>query len=152
MNNPTTCKLTIRHKDPAMIETLVNAYIGNRLFGEFIWCPSKIESMPSYVRADELSRTKAIRKYGVVSCDEWRVANWGTSSEVGAGNGRRLEVVSANEVYVEFATEGHAPVNVIEHWVDVGCRIDSTIVDDQGTVRYRRYEGGYGRTGSKRID
>ncbi len=119
--------ITIRHKDPAMIERLFNARESG-ILQEFVPCPEELlDPRTSSFGGDDAEEKNQLRealgkKYGYSSWYDWQVANWGTKWDL---CDVMVERVDANTVQGSFETAWAPPVNAYEKLCALGFVIEA---------------------------
>ena len=146
MSNWRESKLTIKHKYPLIIERIVNAFDRGELFDEFIPCPKELLKHESPMRNKRTAR-RLTAKYGADCWDIWRIINWGTTRDLRCGDGYELVRLNLTSVKLTTMTDWYPPVHVLDHWVDLGCDVRGSFLDEwhEQRVIYRNkriWEGG----------
>ena len=98
--------VTLRHKDPAMIERAVKAYQEGKFLNEFIPMPQ------------ELLEGTGDGWYG------WAVSNWGTKWDVG-GRNEFIEQPDANTIELRFDSAWSPPIEAYNQLVEMGFEIEA---------------------------
>ena len=106
MPNWTNNEVTLRHKDPAMIERAVKAYQEGKFLNEFIPMPQ------------ELLEGTGDGWYG------WAVSNWGTKWDVG-GRNEFIEQPDANTIELRFDSAWSPPIEAYNQLVEMGFEIEA---------------------------
>jgi hypothetical protein len=106
MPNWTNNEVTLRHKDPAMIERAVKAYQEGKFLNEFIPMPQ------------ELLEGTGDGWYG------WAVSNWGTKWDVG-GRNEFIEQTDANTIELRFDSAWSPPIEGFNRLVEQGFEIEA---------------------------
>lgn len=134
----TYCKntLTISHDDPKFIKRIVAAYQREKLFDEFIPCPKELDQHPSPI---EMIARRLSRTYGTECWCTWRTLNWGTTRDTGHGDGNMLKSISSTTIKLNILTEHEPPVHVFDLWVDLGCDVRGSFLEEgeRRRVMYR---------------
>jgi hypothetical protein len=99
-------EVTLRHKDPAMIERAVKAYQEGKFLNEFIPMPQ------------ELLEGTGDGWYG------WAVSNWGTKWDVG-GRNEFIEQPDANTIELRFDSAWSPPIEAYNYLVEQGFEIEA---------------------------
>jgi hypothetical protein len=99
-------EVTLRHKDPAMIERAVKAYQEGKFLNEFIPMPQ------------ELLEGTGDGWYG------WAVSNWGTKWDVG-GRNEFIEQPDANTIELRFDSAWSPPIEAYNQLVEMGFEIEA---------------------------
>src|SRR6266481_3483328 len=129
MSNWRESKLTIKHKYPLIIERIVNAFDRGELFDEFIPCPRELLKHESPMRNKRTAR-RLTAKYGADCWDIWRIINWGTTRDLRCGDGYELVRLNLTSVKLTTMTDWYPPVHVLDHWVDLGCDVRGSFLDE----------------------
>jgi hypothetical protein len=106
MPNWTNNEVTLRHKDPAMIERAVKAYQEGKFLNEFIPMPQ------------ELLEGTGDGWYG------WAVSKWGTKWDVG-GRNEFIEQTDANTIELRFDSAWSPPIEGFNRLVEQGFEIEA---------------------------
>ena len=115
--------ITIKHKDPAMIDRVLNA---KNLLTEFIPTPQElIDTVAGFVGADgnaahQAQQAANIEKYGYKDWYDWQVANWGTKWDINLESPERLD---ANTVSAWFDSAWAPPTAAYERLIELGFYI-----------------------------
>jgi hypothetical protein len=99
-------EVTLRHKDPAMIERAVKAYQEGKFLNEFIPMPQ------------ELLEGTGDGWYG------WAVSNWGTKWDIG-GDGEFIEQPDANTLELRFDSAWSPPTEGYGRLLELGFEIEA---------------------------
>ena len=91
--------ITLKHKDPAMVQRAQEALASGTLLNEFFPCPAELHEHNSPQRDPELAQ-RFIVEYGAPDWYDWQVKNWGTKWDVGSDG--MLERVDANTLQASF--------------------------------------------------
>jgi hypothetical protein len=75
--------LTLRHKDPAMLDRAQKALAEGRFLNEFIPCPPELHKY-SAPEQDDARADAFTAKYGAPDWYSWQIKNWGTKWDVDA--------------------------------------------------------------------
>jgi hypothetical protein len=143
MSNCCVNKLTVKHKDPSIIERIVNAFNRGELYDEFIPCPKELlnDRSPS-----KRAARKFTERYGAASRNDWRLINWGTEWDSGGGDGDELVRRNPISIRLTIITAYCAPIHVLDYWVDLGCDVRGTFLDEfpvkRAYLNKRLWEGG----------
>ena len=117
--------ITLKHKDPAMIERAYKALCAGEFLQEFIPCPQALRdtvagSMGEDKRAaHEAQMADNIAKHGYKDWYDWQVANWGTKWDVGGDDGL-IQLLSENSLDASFESAWSPPVNAYEKLCAMG--------------------------------
>jgi hypothetical protein len=98
--------VTLRHKDPAMIERAVKAYQEGKFLNEFIPMPQKL-----------LEGTGD-------GWYNWAVSNWGPKWDVGGSN-EFIEQTDANTIELRFDSAWAPPIEGFNRLVEQGFEIEA---------------------------
>lgn len=96
--------VTLRHKDPAMIERAIKAYQAGTLLQEFHPCPQDLLEGDGWYN--------------------WRVNNWGTKWDVG-GNGEFAEQPDANTAELRFDSAWSPPIEGFRVLEELGFEVEA---------------------------
>ena len=111
--------VTLRHKDPAMIDRVVNG--AAHLLNEFIPCPPELHEHQSPVR-DEALTERFLKEYGASDWYNWQVNNWGTKWDVSLDN---VERPDANTVEAVFDSAWSPPIEAYAKLEAMGFEIEA---------------------------
>lgn len=121
--------ITLRHKDPAMIDRAFKALTDARLLQEFVPCPQPLlDTMAgSFGDADsqrelEERQAKNLDTYGAKDWYDWNVANWGTKWDVGGSDGV-IDRVDPNTLQASFDSAWAPPCAAYERLAALGFDI-----------------------------
>jgi hypothetical protein len=120
--------ITLKHKDPAMIDRAQKALADGRLLQEFFPCPQDlIDTVSGFPGEDKRAAHDAqmarnIELYGYKDWYDWNVANWGTKWDVGGDDGltQRLD---PNTLQASFDSAWAPPCNAYEKLAALGFEI-----------------------------
>ena len=120
--------ITLKHKDPAMIDRAQKALADGRLLQEFFPCPQDlIDTVAGFPGEDkraahEAQMARNIELYGYKDWYDWNVANWGTKWDVGGDDGltQRLD---PNTLQASFESAWAPPCNAYEKLAALGFEI-----------------------------
>lgn len=119
--------ITIRHKDPAMIQRVLDAKEG--VLGEFLPCPKELtDTVAGHLGdgyAQELNQAKMalnLKYYGAKDWYDWQVANWGTKWDITFDSVERMD---DNTVQASFDSAWSPPVNAYEKLCALGFEIEA---------------------------
>ena len=133
---PNWCNNTVifRHKDPAQIDRVVQAFKAERLFAEFIPCPPELladtpvgENYNERVAAKEAANKE---KFGYTDWYGWAIANWGTKWDISTGEWNDEDQANANQVSLSFDTAWQPPVVFLEKMTEQGFDITSFYLEE----------------------
>jgi hypothetical protein len=114
--------LTLRHKDPAMIQRARDAFVRGEFLQEFIPCPEELRNTTAQFGGNDQEKAN-IEKYGYASWYDWQIAHWGTKWDVGGDGCDAL--TTANEFNASFESAWAPPVNAYEKLMDMGFEIEA---------------------------
>ncbi len=120
--------LTLKHKDPAMIERAHKALADGRFLQEFVPCPEELlDPKTSSFGGEDAEEKNALRqqlreKYGYESWYDWNIAHWGTKWDVGGDDGL-IQKLDANTVEASFESAWAPPVNAYERLCAMGFEV-----------------------------
>ena len=126
MTNCCSNGITLRHKDPAMIERVLKGKEG--LLMEFYPTPQDLlETVAGYPGADkeaehEAQKARNIEKYGAKDWYDWNIANWGTKWDFALEN---IDRSDANTVTAAFDSAWAPPVIAYEKLCSLGFEIEA---------------------------
>lgn len=117
--------ITLKHKDPAMIDRAQKALANGRLLQEFIPCPQDlIDTVSGFPGEDkraahEAQMARNIELYGYKDWYDWNVANWGTKWDVGGDDGL-IQRLTENTLDASFESAWAPPCNAYEKLAAMG--------------------------------
>lgn len=117
--------ITLKHKDPAMIERAYKALCAGRFLQEFLPCPAELlETVAGFVgeelrAAHEAQQASNIEKYGYKDWYDWNIANWGTKWDVGGDDGL-IQLLSENSLDASFDSAWAPPIQAYERLCAMG--------------------------------
>jgi len=117
--------ITLKHKDPAMIDRAQKALADGRLLQEFIPCPQDlIDTVSGFMGEDkraahEAQMARNIELYGYKDWYDWNVANWGTKWDVGGDDGL-IQRLTENTLDASFESAWAPPCNAYEKLAAMG--------------------------------
>ena len=111
--------VTLRHKDPAMIERLVNG--SAHLLNEFIPCPSELHEHHSPT-GDEERAERFTKLYGAPDWYHWQINNWGTKWDVSLEDIHRPD---SNTVEGCFESAWSPPIEAYRKLEDMGFEVEA---------------------------
>ncbi len=121
--------VTLRHKDPEMIQRAYDALLKGELLNEFIPCPKELtETVAGHCGdgyAQDLNQYKMelnVKYFGYKDWYDWNVANWGTKWDVG-GNDGVVDRINDNELGASFDSAWAPPVAAYERLCALGFEI-----------------------------
>lgn len=118
--------ITLRHKDPAMIERVLKGQEG--LLTEFIPCPQDLtDTVAGFLGEDkraahEAQQASNIAKYGYKDWYDWQVANWGTKWDFSL---ECLDRQDENTVVASFDSAWSPPCTAYEKLCAMGFEIEA---------------------------
>ncbi len=116
--------ITIKHKDPAMIDRVIKGKDG--LLMEFCPTPQElVDTVAGFMGEDKQAAHEAqqranIEKYGYKDWYDWNVANWGTKWDISLDSCERTD---PNTVEASFDSAWAPPVNAYEKLCAMGFEI-----------------------------
>jgi len=113
--------ITLRHKDPAMIDRVVKALADGRLLNEFFPCPAELHEHDSPQRDEALSE-RFLKEYGATDWYNWQLKNWGTKWDVGNDDGL-TDRIDENTVQANFSSAWAPPCQAYEQLIELGFYI-----------------------------
>lgn len=123
MPNWCTNDVTLRHKDPAVIERAVKAYQEGRFLQEFIPCPEELqESTATFNDSEQEKRNLA--KYGFGSWYDWNIAHWGTKWDIG-GRNEFADQPDANTLELKFDSAWSPPIEAYRALAEQGFEVEA---------------------------
>lgn len=117
--------ITLKHKDPQMIERAHKALVDGRLLQEFIPCPQDLlDTVAGFPGADKQAAHEAqeksnLEKYGHKNWYDWNIANWGTKWDVGGDDGL-TQKLDANTLEASFDSAWAPPCAAYEQLAAMG--------------------------------
>ena len=126
MPNWCSNSITLKHKDPAMLDRVIKAQEG--LLMEFVPTPQDlVDTVSGFVGEDQRESHEAqmkhnIEKYGYADWYQWNINNWGTKWDFGL---EIVERVDANTVTATFDSAWAPPVNAYEKLCAMGFEIEA---------------------------
>ena len=120
--------VTLRHKDPAMIDRAMKALAEGKFLQEFIPCPQDlIDTVAGFMGEDkreahEAQQKRNVELYGYANWYDWNVANWGTKWDVGGDDGL-IQKLDANTLEASFDSAWSPPCAAYEQLVEMGFYI-----------------------------
>lgn len=118
--------VTLRHKDPAMIDRVVKGKEG--LLMEFLPTPQElIDTVAGFMGEDkraahEAQQAENVRKYGHKDWYDWNIANWGTKWDFSLEN---LERQDPNTVTASFDSAWAPPTDAYVKLCALGFEIEA---------------------------
>lgn len=120
--------ITLRHKDPAMVERAFKALSDGRLLSEFFPTPQDlVDTVAGFPGEDlreahEAQEKRNLEKYGYKNWYDWNVANWGTKWDIGGDDGltQRLD---ENTLQASFDSAWAPPCQAYEKLIELGFYI-----------------------------
>ena len=149
-------RLTLSHKDPAMIERAVAAFKNGEFLQEFIPCPQDLlDTMSGYMghdtpeqRALEAKEKSNIQKHGYRNWYDWKLANWGTKWDFGDEGEYTVVYESIGSdllptVNFSFDTAWSPPIDAYRQLEEQGFIINA-LYDEESTAFCGEYVTGKG--------
>ena len=118
--------VTLRHKDPAMIDRVIRGQ--ENLLMEFLPTPQElVDTVAGLMGEDKRAAHEAqqranIEKYGHKDWYDWNIANWGTKWDVSLDNVNRED---ANTVSAAFESAWSPPIEAYRALEDLGFEIEA---------------------------
>ena len=122
--------ITLKHKDPAMIERAHKALCEGRFLEEFIPIPQELKDTVAGFKgeaereAHEAQQVSNINKYGYKDWYDFSVAEWGTKWDVGGDDGL-IQKLDANTLQASFDSAWSPPTNAYEKLCAQGFEIEA---------------------------
>ena len=120
MPNWCTNDLTLRHKDPAMLDRAQTALAEGKFLNEFIPCPPELHEYDApeqdNARADEFTA-----KFGAPDWYSWQIKNWGTKWDVDAFQIER----AGDTLTVSFDSAWAPPITAYNRLVEMGFEVQA---------------------------
>lgn len=120
--------ITLKHKDPAMIERAVKAYQEGRFLAEFIPVPQELKDTVAGFKpedereAHEAQQKSNLEKFGYKDWYSFCVNEWGTKWDIGGG-GEFIEQPDANTIEASFDSAWAPPCAAYEKLAAMGFEI-----------------------------
>ena len=117
--------VTLRHRDPAMIDRAHKALADGRFLQEFFPCPQDlIDTVAGFPGEDKREAHEAQEKrnlelYGYKNWYDWNVANWGTKWDIGGDDGL-TQKLDANTLEASFDSAWAPPCQAYEKLIELG--------------------------------
>ena len=117
--------VTLKHKDPAMIERAYKALCKGEFLQEFIPCPQALrDTVAGFKGEDERAEHEAqqarnIAEHGYKDWYDWQIANWGTKWDVGGDDGL-IQLLSENSIDASFDSAWSPPTTAYEKLAAMG--------------------------------
>lgn len=119
--------ITLRHKDPAMIERVLKGQEG--LLMEFLPTPGPLVETTAGSFGDEAKQraleeqeAENLKLFGYKNWYDWNVANWGTKWDVTLEG---VERVNANMVSASFESAWAPPTGAYEKLMELGFEVEA---------------------------
>ena len=109
--------VTLRHKDPAMIQRAQEALASGTLLNEFFPCPAELHEHDSPIRDEALSE-RFLKEYGAKDWYDWQVKNWGTKWDVGTDG--LMQRLDEHTLEASFDSAWAPPTAAYEKLTDLG--------------------------------
>ena len=113
--------ITLKHKDPAMIERAAKAMAAGSFLNEFFPCPPELHEHPSPMR-DEALASRFLAEYGATDWYNWQVNNWGTKWDIGGDDGL-MQKLDDNTLQASFDSAWAPPCEAYEKLIELGFYI-----------------------------
>lgn len=120
--------VTLKHKDPAMIERAHKALADGKFLQEFFPCPQDlIDTVAGFPGEDKREAHEAqvksnIENHGYANWYDWNVANWGTKWDIGGDDGL-IQKLDANTLEASFDSAWAPPTQAYEKLIELGFYI-----------------------------
>lgn len=120
--------ITLKHKDPAMIERAFQALCKGEFLNEFIPIPQELKDTvagfkgESEREAHEAQQKANIEKHGYKDWYDFSVAEWGTKWDVGGDDGL-IQKLDDNTLEASFDSAWSPPTNAYEKLAAMGFEI-----------------------------
>jgi hypothetical protein len=114
--------LTLRHKDPAMLDRVQKALAEGRLLQEFIPCPSELHEHTAPEQDDARADAFTV-KYGAPDWYSWQIKNWGTKWDVQADPGQIER--ARDTLTVSFDSAWSPPIEAYNRLVEMGFNVQA---------------------------
>jgi hypothetical protein len=117
--------ITLKHKDPVMIERAFKSLCKGEFLSEFFPCPKDLlETVAGFPGEDKRAEHEAQQKrnielYGHKDWYDWQVANWGTKWDVGGDDGL-IQKLSENSLDASFDSAWAPPIRAYEQLCALG--------------------------------
>lgn len=137
--------VTLKHKDPAMIERAHKALADGKFLQEFFPCPQDlIDTVAGFPGEDKREAHEAqvksnLEKYGYANWYDWNVANWGTKWDIGGDDGL-IQKLDANTLEASFDSAWAPPTQAYEKLIELGFYIKA-YYDEPGMAFCGVWEG-----------
>ncbi len=125
MPNWCSNSITLKHKDPAMIDRAQKALADGRLLQEFMPCPQELlETVAGFPGEDKREAHEAqvksnLEKHGYANWYDWNVANWGTKWDISSDDGL-MQRLSENTLDASFDSAWSPPTSAYEKLAALG--------------------------------
>ena len=120
--------ITLRHKDPAMIQRAQEALASGTLLQEFFPCPQDLIDTVAGSFGDtekqaelEAKEQANLKKYGYKNWYDWNVANWGTKWDVGSDG--LMQRLDANTLQASFDSAWAPPTEAYAKLCSLGFEV-----------------------------
>ena len=114
--------ITLKHKDPAMIQRAQEALASGTLLNEFFPCPAELHEHDSPQRDEALAK-RFLEQYGASCWYDWQVKNWGTKWDVGSDG--MMERVDPNTLTASFDSAWAPPTEAYAKLCGLGFEIEA---------------------------
>jgi hypothetical protein len=135
--------ITIRHKDPQMIDRVIKGKDG--LLMEFLPTPQALlDTVAGYLGEDkqaahEAQQAENIKQYGHKDWYDWNVANWGTKWDF---NFDSIDRIDDNTVQGSFDSAWSPPIGAYEKLLELGFEIEAYYYEP-GMAFVGKWDNGY---------
>lgn len=126
--------VVFRHKDPSVISRVVDAFNDNRLMHEFSPCPQDLIDTTAGGFGDsdmqanlDFKEKVNLQLYGYANWYDWCVSEWGTRSDVGVGEGAKVEMPGPDVrmVTLSFESAWSPPTAFYKTMESLGFEVDA---------------------------
>ena len=122
--------ITLKHKDPAMIERAFKALCAGEFLNEFIPVPQELKDTVAGFKgeaereAHEAQQARNIAEYGFKDWYDYCVATWGTKWDVGGDDGL-IQKLDDNTLQASFDSAWSPPCAAYEKLCAMGFEIEA---------------------------
>ena len=122
--------ITLKHKDPAMIDRAFKALCDGKFLHEFIPVPQDLlDTVSGFMGEDKREAHEAqqkanLEKYGYATWYDHNVNQWGTKWDVGGDDGL-IQKLDDNTLQASFDSAWAPPVNAYEKLCALGFEIEA---------------------------
>jgi Ferredoxin-like domain in Api92-like protein len=137
--------ITLKHKDPTMIERAHKALADGRFLQEFIPVPKELSETVAGFKgeaereAHEAQQVNNINKYGYKDWYDFCVSEWGTKWDVGGDDGL-MQKLDANTLQASFDSAWSPPTSAYEKLCAQGFEIEA-FYDEPGMAFCGKWTG-----------